>query len=94
MPRTLLSISALAVSVVGWLPLVISAGRAMDDRETSAVATPLALAGAAALIAVSLGAVALRSQTRVLLQIVCGCAIVVGGTLGVVALVFAVSFHW
>jgi hypothetical protein len=85
---------ALIAAVGGWFPLVLSAARAMANRSDQAIATPLAIAGAAALTGILVGAVAFRQVSSTPLRVIAGCAIGLSVPLALVALVFAVSFHW
>jgi len=86
--------AALAVSVLGWLALVLSAGLAMGSASDADIATALAMAGAAALSGIALAGLALLKGRRAAVQVPALIGVAANGVLGVVALVFASSFHW
>jgi hypothetical protein len=86
--------AALAVSVLGWLALVLSAGLAMGSASDADIATALAVAGAAALSGIALAGLALLKGRRAAVQVPALLGVAANGVLGVVALVFAFSFHW
>jgi hypothetical protein len=86
--------TALGVGAAGWIPLVLSAGLAMGSATDTQIAIPLGLAGIAALIGISLGCMGLVRGRFGGIQAASMLAIGLSGILGIVALVFALSFHW
>jgi hypothetical protein len=88
------SLVSVAAGVVGWLPLVLSAGLAMGNRSRVQVAIALAFAGLAACIGLFFGASALVRRSHVAVDITAAVGVCTSAVLGVVALVFALSFHW
>jgi hypothetical protein len=89
-----LSVASVAAGVVGWLPLVLSAGLAMGSATDEQIGVPLAVAGAAAVLGLVFGALALVKERHVAVEITAAIGIAASAVLGVVALVFALSFHW
>lgn len=96
------STASLVTGLLGWLPLLLSAGLAMGSAADRAIAIPLALAGVAALAGGLFGALALRALLRAKRTTVSGVALGLSSVLGlllslllgIVALVFAFSFRW
>jgi hypothetical protein len=96
------STASLVIGLLGWLPLFLSAGLAMGSAKDTAIAVPLAIAGAAALIGSIFGTLALRSILRLhhtkpsafVLGLSSILGLLVSLVLGIVALVFALSFRW
>jgi hypothetical protein len=90
--------AALGAGLIGWYPLLLAAGEAQGDApSTHRIAVTLALAGAASFVSVSAAIVGLAkaasASTRLTtLSSVLG--LLLGAALGLVALVFALSFHW
>jgi hypothetical protein len=89
-----LSTLAIAVGVIGWVPLVLSAGLAMGSAPDRQIAIALGLAGLAAVLGLSLGGLGLLRGKHVTIEIGAALAIAISGLLAVVALVFAFSFRW
>src|SRR5689334_5633666 len=89
-----LSVASVAAGVLGWLPLVLSAGLAMGSATDEQIAVPLALAGGAAVLGLVLGVLALVKERHVAVEITAAVGVAASAVLGVVALVFALSFHW
>lgn len=89
-----LSTLALAVGLIGWAPLVLSAGLAMGNAPDSQIAIALGLAGLAAALGLLLGGLGLVRGKRPAIEITAALAVAISGLLSVVALVFAFSFHW
>jgi len=89
-----LSLASVFVGVAGWLPLVLSAALAMGTAAHSTVALVLGLAGLAACAGLALGALALLRGRHVAIEITAVVGVGISALLGIVALVFALSFHW
>jgi hypothetical protein len=89
-----LSTLAIAVGVIGWVPLVVSAGLAMVSAPDRKIAIALGLAGIAAVLGLSLGGLGLLRGKHVAIEFGAALAVAISGLLAVVALVFAFSFHW
>jgi hypothetical protein len=89
-----LSVASVAAGVLGWLPLVLSAGLAMGSATDEQIAVPLGLAGLAALLGLLSGSLALVKERHVAVEITAAVGVTTSAVLGVVALVFALSFHW
>jgi hypothetical protein len=88
------SLAALLFGTAGWLPLVIAAGLAMGDASRSKIVIGLALAGAAALFGLVLSGLALVRARQAGIEIVAAIGGAAGAMLGVLVVVFALSFHW
>jgi hypothetical protein len=86
--------AALAVGLLGWVPLLLSIVFAMANHSDAEVAIPLGIAGAAAVLGLCLGAVGLHPARAAGTNAASSVAVGVSGLLGVVALVLALSFHW
>jgi hypothetical protein len=89
-----LSTLAITVGVIGWVPLVLSAGLAMGSAPDSQIAIALGLAGLAAVLGLSLGGLGLARGKHLAIDIAAALAVAISGLLAVVALVFAFSFRW
>jgi len=88
-----LPFAVLGIALVGWIPLVVSAGQAMGSATDIGIAIPLGIAGTAALTAFCLGCVGL-SRGKLGIRSPSTLALVISTPLGFLALVFAFSFHW
>jgi hypothetical protein len=73
---------------------VLSAGLAMGSATDEQIALPLGLAGLAALLGLLSGSLALVNERHVAVEIAAAVGVTTSAVLGVVALVFALSFHW
>jgi hypothetical protein len=89
-----LSTLAIAVGVIGWVPLVLSAGLAMGSAPHRQTALALGLAGLAAALGLSFGGLGLLRGKHVAIEFGAALAMTISGALAVVTLVFAFSFHW
>jgi hypothetical protein len=89
-----LSTLAIAAGVIGWVPLVLSAGLAMGSGSHRQIALALGLAGLAAVLGLSLGGLGLLRGKHAAIEFGATLAVAISGALAVVALVFAFSFHW
>ena len=89
-----LSTLALAVGIIGWVPLTLSAGLAMGKGSKGQIAIAVALAGLAAVLGLLLGTVGLLRGKHVAIDIAAAVGVAISGLLAVVAMVFALSFHW
>jgi hypothetical protein len=89
-----LSSLAIAVGVIGWVPLVLSAGLAMGSAPDSQIAIPLALAGLAPVLGLSFGGLGLARGKHVAIDVAAAFGVAISGLLAVVTLVFVFSFHW
>jgi hypothetical protein len=89
-----LSLASVVVGVAGWVPLVLSVALAMGTAAHSTVALVLGLAGLAACVGLSLGVLALLRGRHVAIEITAVLGVGISALLGVVALVFGLSFHW
>jgi len=73
---------------------VLSAGLAMGSATDGQIAVPLGLAGLAALLGLLSGSVALVKERHVAVEVTAAVGVTASLVLGVVVLVFALSFHW
>lgn len=89
-----LSLASVVVGIAGWVPLVLSAALAMGTAAHSTVALVLGLAGVAACGGLSLGVLALLRGRHVAIEFTAVLGVGISALLGIVALVFALSFHW
>jgi hypothetical protein len=89
-----LSTLAIALGVIGWVPLTLSAGLAMGNAPNGQIAIALGLAGLSAVLGIALGTLALVREDHVAVDITAALAVVVSGLLAVVAIVFALGFRW
>jgi hypothetical protein len=93
--NVLASVSSVTIGLLGWLPLVLSAGLAQGNGDSSSIALALGLAGAAGLGGMVLAIVGwLGSPPRPIFQIVSACGMLISGALSFVAFIFVLSFHW
>jgi hypothetical protein len=92
--RFALPLVALAIGLLGWIPLLLSAVFAMENRSDAKIAIPLAIAGGAAVVGLSLGGLGLHPARTAGTNAASAVAVGASGLLGGVALVFALSFHW
>jgi hypothetical protein len=84
---------AIAVALLGWIPVLLAAAIALGDGSRRAIAIALAVAGAASAVSVVAGVLGLI-RTSTAGQVLSSVAVVVGGSLGIVTLVFVLETHW
>ena len=89
-----LSTLAVAIGLIGWVSLALSAGLAMGNASDGQIAIALGLAGVAAVLGLSLGALGLAWGKHVAIDIAAVLALAISGLLGVVVMVFALTFRW
>jgi hypothetical protein len=89
-----LSLASVVVGAAGWVALVLSAALAMGTAAHSTVALVLGLAGLAACAGLSLGVLALLRGRHVAIEFTAVVGVGISALLGIVPLVFALSFHW
>ena len=91
---------SISFGLVGWYPLVLSAALAQGDTAgVGSIATALALAGAASVVSVTAAIIGLANMKRSsrsagVLATISAVGLVSGAAVGLIAIVFALSFHW
>ena len=93
--RGSLVFASFAAGGLAWLAIAISASLAMGSTTHAAIATALATGGAAAVLGSALGVLGLRyAASAAPVEIGSTLALFVNLAAGVLALVFALMFHW
>jgi hypothetical protein len=85
---------SLVIGLIGWLPLILSAGLAQGDGTNPQIAASLGAAGGFALLGLFLGIVGLRrSRIGATGRALSTLGLLISGAVMLVVLVFALSFH-
>lgn len=99
LPAPVAACTSVATGLFGWYPLLLAAGEAQgDDPSIRRIAITLGFAGLASAVSILFGAIALaqaRSTDKPLTAFSALGGVALGGLpVGLIGLIFALTFHW